>query len=261
MKIVVATGGFDPLHGGHINYLKEARKLGDQLIVGVNSDEWLERKKGKSFMSLKERSLIIESLSFVDHVIDFDDHDNTAIDAIYKVKKYNGTNCEIVFVNGGDRDEHNIPEYQYYKNDDYIEFEFGVGGDKTNASSKLLKEWKDDVTMREWGNYKVLYQTENLNVKVKELEVDPGCKLSMQKHEKRSEHWFISEGQATVYTINNSTDVELRGRYHVYDNLHIGVGEWHMLSNETGNPLRIVEIQYGETCQESDIERKKDTIK
>ena len=77
MKIVVATGGFDPLHGGHINYLKEARKLGDQLIVGVNSDEWLERKKGKPFMSLKERSLIIESLSFVDHVIDFDDHDNS----------------------------------------------------------------------------------------------------------------------------------------------------------------------------------------
>ena len=256
MKIVVATGGFDPLHGGHINYLKEARKLGDQLIVGVNSDEWLERKKGKSFMSLKERSLIIESLSFVDHVIDFDDHDNTAIDAIHKVKKYNGVNCEIVFVNGGDRDEYNIPEYEYYKNDDYIEFEFGVGGDKTNASSKLLKEWKDDVTMREWGNYKVLYQTENLNVKVKELEVEPGQRLSMQKHEKRSEHWFISEGQATVYTINNSTDVELRGRYNVYDNLHIGVGEWHMLANETGNPLRIVEIQYGESCQESDIKRK-----
>ena len=56
MKIVIATGGFDPLHSGHINYLKEAKKLGDQLIVGVNSDEWLERKKGKSFMSWKERS-------------------------------------------------------------------------------------------------------------------------------------------------------------------------------------------------------------
>ena len=92
MKIVIATGGFDPLHSGHINYLKEAKKLGDQLIVGVNSDEWLERKKGKSFMSWKERSTIVEALGCVDHVIDFDDNDNTAIDAIYKVKKYNGPN-------------------------------------------------------------------------------------------------------------------------------------------------------------------------
>ena len=256
MKIVIATGGFDPLHSGHINYLKEAKKLGDQLIVGVNSDEWLERKKGKSFMSWKERSTIVEALGCVDHVIDFDDHDNTAIDAIYKVKKYNGPNCEIVFANGGDRDQYNIPEYEYYHQDMYMEFKFGVGGEKTNASSKILKDYKDDITVREWGSYRVLHNSDKKNVKVKELTVEPGKSLSMQRHDKRSEHWFISEGQASVYTLNVSTDVELQGRYNVYDNLHINVGQWHQLVNESGNPLRIVEIQYGETCQESDIERK-----
>ena len=120
----------------------------------------------------------------------------------------------------------------------------------------VLKDYKDDITVREWGSYRVLHNSDKKNVKVKELTVEPGKSLSMQRHDKRSEHWFISEGQASVYTLNVSTDVELQGRYNVYDNLHINVGQWHQLVNESGNPLRIVEIQYGETCQESDIERK-----
>jgi D-beta-D-heptose 7-phosphate kinase/D-beta-D-heptose 1-phosphate adenosyltransferase len=62
MKIVLVTGGFDPLHSGHISYLKEAKKLGDELIVGVNSDAWLESKKGRPFMEHHERMLIVSSL-------------------------------------------------------------------------------------------------------------------------------------------------------------------------------------------------------
>jgi D-beta-D-heptose 7-phosphate kinase/D-beta-D-heptose 1-phosphate adenosyltransferase len=76
--IVVVTGGFDPLHSGHIVYFEDAKKLGDKLIVGINSDEWLVNKKGRPFMPLSERSEIIKNLTVVDEVITFDDQDNSA---------------------------------------------------------------------------------------------------------------------------------------------------------------------------------------
>ena len=82
MKIVLVTGGFDPLHSGHIEYFTEAKKLGDILVVGINSDEWLTRKKGRPFMPFKERLAIIDSLSMVDDVLSFEDADDTANQAI-----------------------------------------------------------------------------------------------------------------------------------------------------------------------------------
>ena len=65
MKVVLVTGGFDPLHSGHISYFKEAKKLGDKLVVGLNSDEWLTRKKGRPFMPFKERLKIIQNLKII----------------------------------------------------------------------------------------------------------------------------------------------------------------------------------------------------
>ena len=76
MKIVLVTGGFDPLHSGHIEYFKAAKELGDYLVVGVNSDAWLTRKKGRPFMPYQERQSIIKELSVVDEVIVFDDNNN-----------------------------------------------------------------------------------------------------------------------------------------------------------------------------------------
>ena len=64
--IVLVTGGFDPLHSGHLAYLKAARKLGDKLIVGINSDDWLVRKKGKNFLPEKERHEILSAIKYVD---------------------------------------------------------------------------------------------------------------------------------------------------------------------------------------------------
>ena len=84
-RIVLVTGGFDPLHSGHIAYFKEARKLGDKLIVGLNSDEWLTRKKGRPFMPFHERCNIIEELACVDQVIGFNDEDDTACNAIFQM--------------------------------------------------------------------------------------------------------------------------------------------------------------------------------
>ena len=76
MKIVIVTGGFDPLHSGHIAYFEAAKQLGDRLVVGLNSDAWLTRKKGRPFMPMSERRAIIENLNMVDRVIEFDDSDS-----------------------------------------------------------------------------------------------------------------------------------------------------------------------------------------
>jgi len=250
MKIVLCTGGFDPVHSGHIKLLKASKTLGDMLIVGINSDAWLERKKGRAFMPFQERACIIDNLSMVDYVINFSDDDNTACDAIRKVRaEY--PDAEIIFANGGDRTKENIPEMIF----DDVEFVFGVGGeDKANSSSWILQEWKAPKTNRTWGYYRVLHEN-GKQVKLKELTVAPGKYLSMQRHSDRAEHWFVAEGTATVYTVNRSTDTELLGVFDTFEHIHINRTEWHQLANETSAPLKIIEIQYGENCVEEDIER------
>jgi mannose-6-phosphate isomerase-like protein (cupin superfamily) len=160
----------------------------------------------------------------------------------------------IIFANGGDRTSTNIPEMDI--DDDNLEFIFGVGGEnKKNSSSWILQEWKAPKTERQWGYYRVLHEA-NKQTKVKELTVEPGKSLSMQRHQERAEHWFVAEGTATVYTINRSTDYELLGIFNEHQSLHINKTQWHMLVNEGDVPLKVVEIQYGEKCEEEDIERK-----
>jgi len=140
-KIVLVTGGFDPIHSGHIAYFNAAKRLGDFLVVGINSDSWLIRKKGKAFMNFEERECIISNLRMVDLVINFNDDDGSAIDAIRKTRKMFTTQT-ILFANGGDRTKVNIPEMSFKDKD--LLFEFGVGGEhKKNSSSWILKEWEN----------------------------------------------------------------------------------------------------------------------
>lgn len=252
--IVLITGGFDPLHSGHIAYFRAAKKLGDILVVGINSDDWLTRKKGTPFMPFKERAEIVRNIISVDFVIDFNDNDGSAKRAIEMVRQ-SYPQDRIIFANGGDRTKENIPEMDII--DDNLEFAFGIGGeDKKNSSSWILQEWKAPKTGRPWGYYRVLHEN-GIEVKLKELTVDPGLCLSMQKHTERAEFWFVAEGEASVYTINNrTTDVEHRGFYKKFDSLFIEKGDWHRLCNETEKPLKIIEIQYGTNCVEEDIERQ-----
>jgi len=250
--IVIATGGFDPIHSGHINYVREAKKLGDMLIVGANSDDWLRRKKGQEFMPWEERASILSDIKDVDRVINFDDTDGSAKDAIRKVRLMY-PNDKIVFVNGGDRTEKNIPEMDLV--DLNLTFAFGVGGfNKANSSSWILQEWKAPKTVRQWGYYRVLHEVAGM--KVKELTVDPGKSLSMQRHQLRAEYWMVSEGKCIV----NST---MPNGYQLpstelikHQEFKIPVAEWHQLTNPFDVPCKIVEIQYGENCIEEDIERK-----
>lgn len=251
--IVLITGGFDPIHSGHIAYIKEARQLGDFLMVGANSDAWLRRKKGREFMPWEERASVLSAIREVDRVINFNDDDGTAKDAIRKVRSL-FPNDQIIFANGGDRTDKNIPEMDII--DPNLKFVFGVGGfHKSNSSSWILQEWKAPKTERPWGYYRVLHENSN-EVKLKELIVEPGKRLSMQRHSDRAEHWFVAEGVATVYTINRKSDEELLGVFNKFDHVHITRTEWHQLSNEGNEPLKMIEIQYGERCVEEDIERR-----
>jgi len=254
-KIVLITGGFDPLHSGHIAYIKAARELGDLLIIGVNSDEWLRRKKGQEFMSWEERAIIVSNLRDVDRVINFDDTDGSAKDAIRKVRAIY-PNAQIIFANGGDRTKDNIPEMDLLSEMLHLEFAFGIGGeDKKNSSSWILQEWRAPKTTRSWGYYCVLH-TVGKRTKLKELTVNPKTCLSMQRHDKRAEFWFIAEGEAAVYSLDSSSDHDLIGHYKSHEYIFIARNQWHMLCNETNQPLKLIEIQYGDDCIEEDIERK-----
>ena len=144
MKIIIVSGGFDPLHSGHIEHFKAAKELGDILVVGLNSDDWLTRKKGKPFMPIDERLSIIRELKVVDLALRFNDDDNSSRDLIKKILEM--YKSDVVFANGGDRTHDNIPEVEQFKDDPRVSFEFGVGGeDKKNSSSWILKQWNSQT--------------------------------------------------------------------------------------------------------------------
>jgi len=253
MKIVLITGGFDPLHSGHIAYFKSAKTLGDMLIVGLNSDDWLVRKKGAAFMPWNERLCIINNLSMVDEVYTFDDDDGSAKHFIQQARAHY-PDAELIFANGGDRTRDNIPEMDVV--DSNLSFVFGVGGeDKKNSSSWILQEWKSPKTERPWGYYRVLHE-DGPCVKVKELTVDPGKSLSMQRHQHRHEHWFVTEGTATINTLDTDGNTVMKNFVMKNMQTYIGKEEWHQLVNKSHTPLKVIEIQFGEQCDEEDIERK-----
>ena len=142
-KIILVTGGFDPVHSGHIELFKNAKEIDPDvsLCVGLNSDDWLERKKGKYFMPFDERKIVIEELKSVDLVIPFNDIDDSACDAIdICLQIYDF----VTFANGGDRHNENTAEYDKYKDDCRVTFRWAVGGtNKMNSSSWILKQWED----------------------------------------------------------------------------------------------------------------------
>lgn len=138
-KIVVAvSGGFDPIHLGHLRMFKHARKLGHKLIVIVNSDGWLRRKKGAYFMSANERKEIIERFDCVDRVHIHNSVKPDVCGALELLKP-------DIFANGGDRkNEKDVPESEVCKKLG-IKMVFNIGGKKIRSSSDLLKNYCDAV--------------------------------------------------------------------------------------------------------------------
>jgi D-beta-D-heptose 7-phosphate kinase/D-beta-D-heptose 1-phosphate adenosyltransferase len=143
-ELVLVSGGFDPVHSGHIYLIQEASKYGD-VIVLLNSDKWLREKKGREFLPFVERETIMKSLKNVIDVLSFDDSDKTCVDGIRKaINKY--PNHKIMFANGGDRNDKTSPdsEKKFCDKNNIISL-WGVGGEyKSNSSSKILKRWQEE---------------------------------------------------------------------------------------------------------------------
>lgn len=219
------------------------------LIVGVNSDAWLGRKKGRAFMDHRERMLVVAELACVDAVYQFDDSDDSARQFIKSMQTEYPTH-ELIFANGGDRTPENIPEMDLPN----VKFVFGVGGsNKLNSSSDILKRWTSIEVQRSWGSYTVL--NEIPGAKVKTLTVQPGQTLSMQRHQCRSEYWMVTDGTCMI---NMALPGELNNPPKIlgkYDEWRVPRNAWHQLTNPFTKPCTIVEIQYGEKCEEEDIER------
>ena len=135
-KVSLVTGGFDPIHSGHLRYFTQAKDLSDYLVVGLNGDPWLKRKKGQYFQCWTERADILRHLDMVDAVISWDDEDDSACGAIAKCLEISDS---VIFCNGGDRIKTNTPEIMGYGDDPRVCFKFGIGGeDKMNSSSWIL---------------------------------------------------------------------------------------------------------------------------
>lgn len=134
MKIVCVSGGFDPVHVGHIRYFKEAKKLGDKLVVILNSDNFLIKKKGYVFMPYEERKEIIENIKWVDEVFNCIDIDQSVCKSLAEIRP-------DIFAKGGDRTVQNIPERTVCEKLG-IEMVFNIGGGKTQSSSWLLEKFK-----------------------------------------------------------------------------------------------------------------------
>ncbi|MDC0863163.1 adenylyltransferase/cytidyltransferase family protein [bacterium] len=254
--IVLVTGGFDPLHSGHIAYFEAAKAMGDHLAIGVNSDAWLKRKKGRHFMPLDERGAIISKLEMVDQVVGFEDEydaDDSCVQFIKDMREYN-PEAKIVFANGGDRQPGTTPEEK--AGIEKVSFAFGVGGtDKKNSSSWILKDWEAPKVERDWGHYRELYK--GAGFAVKELVINPHSSLSMQRHKHRSETWNLVSGTAHLLTSNRTIPEDPKRQNLSPPNpVDIPANVWHKGVNESNEPAHIIEVWKGAELTEDDIERQ-----
>ena len=247
MKKVVVSGGFDPVHIGHLEMLKQAKKIGCHLTVILNSDKFLLEKKGFVFMNFRERKKILLGFECVDKVIKCIDQDNTVRETIKGLKEKNQID---IFANGGDRkDEKDIPEYEVCKKLG-VKMVFDVGGNKIQSSSKLLKPFINYIEKRPWGKFENLLESKNFLVK--RLIINSGQKISLQLHKHRKENWIIVEGKGKI-KIGKKSFLGKAG-----SSFFIPKNEIHTIENNQKTPLVIIEVQLGNKLSEEDIMRLED---
>lgn len=249
-KVVAVSGGFDPVHVGHMRMFKEARKLGDELVVIINNDNWLRTKKHFVVMPEDERAELIQAFPFVDRVYitkhEPECEDRSVCHALEEVRP-------DIFANGGDRFQDNIPEVELCKNLN-IQLVFNVGGGKVQSSSDMVKNAHEHriTTHRPWGFFKNHETTDIAHIKT--LHLYPNSRLSLQKHAKRNEHWMLVSGEAEAVT-GPSKDELTTTPLPCHEIFVVPAGTLHRLQSTSGGV--VLEVSSG-VFDEEDIVRIED---
>lgn len=234
----MVSGGFDPLHPGHVEYIERASAMG-LVTVALNSDDWLVRKKGYRFQNWRDRCAILMAMQSVYQVSDVDDSDGTVCEAIRRLRPE-------IFAKGGDRTSDNTPEAKLCE-ELGIKVVYGLG-DKIASSSNIFTGGAPEVA-RKWGTYRVLYNDGAIQIKI--LTVRPGEATSKQRHAKRNE-LFVPLHDLEKRLEDTGTIEDVTGLAYI-----IRAGVWHQLANDnTGKDEVWLEVQFGEAIDEEDIERK-----
>jgi D-beta-D-heptose 7-phosphate kinase/D-beta-D-heptose 1-phosphate adenosyltransferase len=248
-RLVATSGGFDPLHVGHLRCFQASAELVKEndchgLVVIVNGDGWLRRKKGQPFMPCQERMEIIAGIEGIDWVVEWDDGGPTVTGAIDKLQP-------VMFTKGGDRKQGGPVTDDDYRSSNVPEFAlcgkigckvvFSVGGGKIQSSSHLTKdilptEWTGLRKEKPWG-YEVWWTPQGPQSPYagKILVVNPGERMSLQYHEKKEETCLVLSGQLRV-----EGDVEtVLGPGQVF---HVPTGQVHRFGALGGVPCVLVEV-------------------
>lgn len=250
VKWVAVSGGFDPIHIGHVRMFKAARKLGDKLVVILNNDHWLKDKKGFVFMPEKERVELIKSFPFVDNVFltshKPNDPDRSVCRELAHLKP-------AIFANGGDRKKGNVLEREECKKFG-IELRYNVGaGGKVQSSSWMAQKAARGAvrSVRPWGEFYQWDHGKGWNLKT--LVIKPNKRLSLQYHHHREEWWMLVEGDAGYTVVRNGRRVN--GKLKKGEFFKVSKGMTHRLSSRKGGS--VIEITFGD-FSEDDIVRVED---
>lgn len=240
MTTVAVSGGFDPLHGGHLRLFKQAAKIGEVTVI-LNSNTWLVRKKGYYLMSWTERAELLRALDCVDNVIEVSDSDETVCIALDYLRP-------DIFCNGGDRGKENTPEQQLCSELN-IACMFGIGGEtKHNSSTEMVERVMNHKRVyRPWGWWQPIFEQPGYKVKI--LCVYARKSLSHQYHHHRSEHWQVLQGGIIAkleYKEHSLGESEC---------INIPRQALHQLINADDKVAYVLEVQRGAICEESDIVR------
>jgi cytidyltransferase-like protein len=223
---ICVSGGFDPLHIGHVEMFRQAAELGELTVI-INSDAWLVRKKGFMFLPWEERAAIIGDLRSVAAVSCVDDADGTVCEALRRLRP-------AFFANGGDRRNDNTPEVALCR-ELGIELVWGMGGGKANSSSDIARRaWIECP----WGRYVTL--DEGAGYKVRKIVVHPQSALPERIHKDRHQYWHVA-GPAAVIVGDKAFKIDAGDApVAVVDSAP------HRLANRDAQaPLVVIEVQYG----------------
>ncbi len=248
--IALVSGGFDPVHIGHLKMFQDAKRISEKVVLLLNNDEWLKKKKGKPFMDQNQRKEILSEFKSISEVIIQTSSEPSSSSAIEEFVKEN-QNKSICYCNGGDRSNiKNIREYEICKKLN-VDLKFGIGGDnKIESSSDLTRNYLGEIEKKPWGSYHVI--AKNLGYQIKEIKVAINSKLSLQKHYKRAEFWQIINGECLV--IVGKKKYQLKNNDHIY----IPKDTIHRIENIGKEELIFIEIQLGNNIEEDDIIRIED---